>query len=178
MPGSRALRLGTVISRTRYRTPHQIGHDALVHLHPCPLLNRNPFLEKEQPPLWLFQISVWKTLRTTIMAAPLGIWFEFWALRLEIIRQSVSAWLRLLPSTVFAAWSICFPDTPAPRPGRLKVRAWTLLRVCHHAVNFAFGRNGLTLDLPEGFEYQVLESRSAAALDDLQPQLRRPWTLR
>lgn len=33
-------------------------------------------------------------------------------------------------------------------------------------VNFAFGRNGLTLDLPEGFEYQVLESRSAAALDD------------
>ena len=33
-------------------------------------------------------------------------------------------------------------------------------------VNFAFGRTGLTLDLPEGFEYRVLEARSAIALDD------------
>jgi lactate racemase len=33
-------------------------------------------------------------------------------------------------------------------------------------VNFAFGRTGLTLDLPEGFDYRVLESRSAVPLDD------------
>ncbi|MGA3328923.1 MAG: nickel-dependent lactate racemase [Terriglobia bacterium] len=33
-------------------------------------------------------------------------------------------------------------------------------------VNFAFGRSGLTLELPEGFEYRVLEARSAVPLDD------------
>ena len=33
-------------------------------------------------------------------------------------------------------------------------------------VNFAFGRTGLTLDLPGGFEYRVLEARSAVPLDD------------
>ena len=33
-------------------------------------------------------------------------------------------------------------------------------------INFAFGRNGLTLKLPEGFDYRVLESRSAVPLDD------------
>ena len=33
-------------------------------------------------------------------------------------------------------------------------------------VNFAFGRTGLTLELPEGFEYRVLEARSAVPLDD------------
>jgi lactate racemase len=33
-------------------------------------------------------------------------------------------------------------------------------------VNFAFGRNGLTLELPEGFDYRILEARSAAALED------------
>jgi len=32
-------------------------------------------------------------------------------------------------------------------------------------VNFAFGRTGLTLELPEGFEYRVLEARSAVPLD-------------
>jgi nickel-dependent lactate racemase len=30
----------------------------------------------------------------------------------------------------------------------------------------AFGRNGLTLELPDGFDYRVLETRSAAPLDD------------
>jgi nickel-dependent lactate racemase len=33
-------------------------------------------------------------------------------------------------------------------------------------VNFAFGRTGLTLDLPEGFQYRVLEARSAVPLAD------------
>ena len=33
-------------------------------------------------------------------------------------------------------------------------------------INFAFGRTGLTLELPEGFEYRVLEARSAVPLDD------------
>jgi nickel-dependent lactate racemase len=33
-------------------------------------------------------------------------------------------------------------------------------------VKFAFGRSGLTLDLPEGFEYRVLEARSAVPRDD------------
>jgi nickel-dependent lactate racemase len=33
-------------------------------------------------------------------------------------------------------------------------------------VNFAFGRTGLILELPEGFEYRVLEARSAVPLDD------------
>ena len=33
-------------------------------------------------------------------------------------------------------------------------------------VNFAFGRTGLTLELPEGFDYRVLEARSAVPLDD------------
>jgi lactate racemase len=33
-------------------------------------------------------------------------------------------------------------------------------------INFAFGRTGLTLDLPEGFDYQVLEARSAVPLHD------------
>ena len=33
-------------------------------------------------------------------------------------------------------------------------------------IKFAFGRTGLPLDLPEGFEYRVLEARSAVPLDD------------
>jgi nickel-dependent lactate racemase len=33
-------------------------------------------------------------------------------------------------------------------------------------INFAFGRTGLTLELPEGFDYRVLEARSAVPLDD------------
>jgi nickel-dependent lactate racemase len=33
-------------------------------------------------------------------------------------------------------------------------------------INLAFGRTGLTLELPEGFEYRVLEARSAVPLDD------------
>jgi nickel-dependent lactate racemase len=33
-------------------------------------------------------------------------------------------------------------------------------------VNFAFGRTGLTLELPEGFDYRVLEARSAVPLND------------
>jgi nickel-dependent lactate racemase len=33
-------------------------------------------------------------------------------------------------------------------------------------VNFAFGRTGLTLDLPEGFQYRRLEARSAVPLAD------------
>jgi nickel-dependent lactate racemase len=33
-------------------------------------------------------------------------------------------------------------------------------------VNLAFGKNGLPLDLPEGFQYRVLEARSATPLDD------------
>jgi nickel-dependent lactate racemase len=33
-------------------------------------------------------------------------------------------------------------------------------------VNFAFGRAGLTLDLPEGFHYRLLEARSAVPLAD------------
>src|SRR5579862_1707440 len=32
-------------------------------------------------------------------------------------------------------------------------------------VNFAFGRTGLTLELPGGFDYRVLEARSAIPLD-------------
>ena len=31
---------------------------------------------------------------------------------------------------------------------------------------FAFGKTGLTLDLPDGFEYKVLEARSASPLPD------------
>src|SRR5271157_5631478 len=33
-------------------------------------------------------------------------------------------------------------------------------------IDFAFGRTGLTLDLPEGFDYRVLEARSAVPLND------------
>ena len=33
-------------------------------------------------------------------------------------------------------------------------------------INFAFGRTGLILDLPEGFDYRVLEARSAVPLND------------
>ncbi|MGO8813654.1 MAG: nickel-dependent lactate racemase [Terriglobia bacterium] len=33
-------------------------------------------------------------------------------------------------------------------------------------INFAFGRTGLTLDLPEGLDYQVLEARSVVPLHD------------
>ena len=33
-------------------------------------------------------------------------------------------------------------------------------------VNFAFGKTGLKLELPEGFEYRVLEARSAVPLDN------------
>jgi len=33
-------------------------------------------------------------------------------------------------------------------------------------VNFAFGKTGLAVDLPEGFRYEILESRSAVPLDD------------
>lgn len=33
-------------------------------------------------------------------------------------------------------------------------------------INFAFGKTGLTLDLPEGFDYRVLEARSAVPLGD------------
>ena len=33
-------------------------------------------------------------------------------------------------------------------------------------VKFAFGKNGLTLDLPSGFEYRMLEARSAAPVED------------
>ncbi|MGD0222429.1 MAG: nickel-dependent lactate racemase [Terriglobia bacterium] len=33
-------------------------------------------------------------------------------------------------------------------------------------INFAFGRTGLTLELLEGFDYQLLEARSAVPLDD------------
>jgi len=33
-------------------------------------------------------------------------------------------------------------------------------------INFAFGRTGLNLELPEGFNYRVLEARSAVPLDD------------
>jgi nickel-dependent lactate racemase len=33
-------------------------------------------------------------------------------------------------------------------------------------INFAFGKTGLALELPEGFRYQVLEARSAVPLDD------------
>jgi hypothetical protein len=31
---------------------------------------------------------------------------------------------------------------------------------------FAFGKTGISLDLPEGFSYQVLEARSASPLAD------------
>ena len=33
-------------------------------------------------------------------------------------------------------------------------------------VDFAFGKTGLTLELPEGFDYQLLEARSAVPLED------------
>src|SRR5215472_977058 len=33
-------------------------------------------------------------------------------------------------------------------------------------VNLAFGKTGLTVELPEGFQYQVLEARSARPLPD------------
>ena len=32
--------------------------------------------------------------------------------------------------------------------------------------HFAFGKTGLTLDLPEGFQYKLLEARSASPLSD------------
>jgi hypothetical protein len=32
-------------------------------------------------------------------------------------------------------------------------------------VDLAFGQNGLTLDVPEGFHYRVLETRSAVPLN-------------
>jgi nickel-dependent lactate racemase len=34
-------------------------------------------------------------------------------------------------------------------------------------INLAFGRTGLTVELPEGFEYHVLEARSAVPLDNV-----------
>jgi hypothetical protein len=33
-------------------------------------------------------------------------------------------------------------------------------------LHLAFGKSGLPVDLPEGFEYQVLEARSATPLPD------------
>jgi nickel-dependent lactate racemase len=38
---------------------------------------------------------------------------------------------------------------------------------------FAFGRNGLTLDLPDGFEYRLLEARSAVPLADPAAEIER-----
>jgi nickel-dependent lactate racemase len=40
-------------------------------------------------------------------------------------------------------------------------------------VNFAFGRTGLPLELPEGFDYRVLEARSAVPLDDAAAAIKR-----
>jgi lactate racemase len=40
-------------------------------------------------------------------------------------------------------------------------------------INFAFARTGLTVDLPEGFKYHVLEVQSAVALDDAATALER-----
>ena len=40
-------------------------------------------------------------------------------------------------------------------------------------VDVAFGRNGLTLNLPEGFQYRILEARSAVPLEDQEQAVRR-----
>jgi lactate racemase len=40
-----------------------------------------------------------------------------------------------------------------------------LLRNQHMRVDLAFGQNGLTVDLPEGFRYRVLEARSAVPIE-------------
>ncbi|MGH9343270.1 MAG: nickel-dependent lactate racemase, partial [Terriglobia bacterium] len=40
-------------------------------------------------------------------------------------------------------------------------------------VDFAFGKSGLTLDLPEGFRYRVLEAKSALPLSDPQAAIER-----
>jgi nickel-dependent lactate racemase len=40
-------------------------------------------------------------------------------------------------------------------------------------IKFAFGQEGLTLDLPEGFRYQVLEARSAVPLADAAGEIER-----
>jgi nickel-dependent lactate racemase len=39
--------------------------------------------------------------------------------------------------------------------------------------HFAFGRSGLNLELPEGFEYRLLEARSAVPLDDADAAIER-----
>ena len=36
---------------------------------------------------------------------------------------------------------------------------------------FAFGKNGIEVAVPEGFEYQVIRSRSAKPLSDVQAAL-------
>lgn len=40
-------------------------------------------------------------------------------------------------------------------------------------VDFAFGKSGLSIDLPEGFRYRVLEARSVIPLDDPQAAIER-----
>ena len=41
--------------------------------------------------------------------------------------------------------------------------------------HFAFGKTGLTLDLPEGFHYKVLEARSASPCPTSPARSRRLW---
>src|SRR5574340_1400503 len=42
-------------------------------------------------------------------------------------------------------------------------------------IQMAFGKTGLTLDLPEGFRYRVLEARSATPLADAPSALETAW---
>ena len=46
------------------------------------------------------------------------------------------------------------------------LRGATTLMTNFMRTHFAFGKTGLTLDLPEGFHYKLLEARSASPLPD------------
>ena len=46
-------------------------------------------------------------------------------------------------------------------------------------IDFAFGKQGLRLNLPSGFDYRILEPRSATAVSRSRRQpSNRPWTIR
>jgi lactate racemase len=55
----------------------------------------------------------------------------------------------------------------------MEIPANLLRRIQRMRVDLAFGQNGLTPDLPEGFRYRVLEARSAVPLDCAEDAVRR-----
>jgi len=55
----------------------------------------------------------------------------------------------------------------------MEVPANLLWRIQPMRVDLAFGQKGLTVDLPEGFRYRVLEARSAVPLDSAEEAVRR-----